>query len=172
MSARLTTADRNRFYDHEYIETLKKLVDHVVLREAPIFFDLLMTASRTRMAFRERASGIRGKVREAVGPRLQSDPAKKTGKSCGRERQALTVGPAWRGQGRREPKDIPRVELASLASSLPTRLSEEEVVRAMQDRLGISAFPRRPENVWRRPHVSPTDCERRLSSQIAGRSSH
>ncbi len=133
----ITTADRNRFYDPEYIEILKQMVDRVVLSEAPIFFDVLVDRIADAHGFQRTRSGIRARVREAVGRRFKTTREE--------DREIIWLrdagpdgGPAWRGAGRRDPKDIPLVELASLASELRTTiLDEEEVVRAMQDRLGV-----------------------------------
>jgi very-short-patch-repair endonuclease len=137
--ASISSLDRARFYDLAYRPDLRRMVDHVVEVEGPIYFDLLVDRVARAHGFQRTKDLIRGTVRSALG----------------RDRFMITVDgdreiiwprgmstsqlPRYRGAGGREHGNIPLPELASLAAILSAQgIETKELVRGMQEHFALA----------------------------------
>ncbi len=132
------TPNRGRFYDRGYLAELRKMVDHVVETEGPLYFDLLVERIARAHGFQRAKDGIRGVVKTALGqgrfPVTKDEGSELIWPKDGDP----TVLPPWRGPGSRQHGDVPLPELASLAATLRAiGLEGEDLVRAMQDRFRL-----------------------------------
>jgi hypothetical protein len=68
--AEIATPDRSRFHDAAYRPQLRKMVDHVVAVEGPVYFDVLVDRISRAHGF-QRAKGM---IRDTVASALWSGP--------------------------------------------------------------------------------------------------
>ena len=133
------TPDRTLFYDAAYRPELRKMVDHVIAVEAPIYFDVLVGRISGAHGFHRAKGTIRDVIKSALGrgrfPQTEDD-GRELIWPAGAETNALYP---WRGLGPRDHHDIPLVELASLAKPLvAASLDDEIVIRTMQEKLRLA----------------------------------
>ncbi len=130
--AAIAAPEQARFYDRDYRPVLRRMVDHVIETEGPIFFDVLVDRISRAHGFQRSADRIRGIVKMALG--LDRMTITKEG-----DREIvwppgvspLTLTPY---RERRDHGDIPLPELASLATQLRQKGFEgEELVREIQE---------------------------------------
>ena len=130
--------DQARFYDAAYRPELRRMVDHVIAVEGPLYFDLLVERISRAHGFQRAKNTIREIIRSALGrgryPHTQDDgqdliwPA-------GADPLALCP---WRGLGRRNHHQLPLAELASLAKGfVDDGFDDETTFRAMQEALEL-----------------------------------
>ena len=129
---------RDRFYDASYRSDLRKMVDHVVETEGPIYFDVVVDRIARAHGLQRSGEVVQKVVAAALG---QSRFAKS------RDGDRQIVWPSntnfgkmtpYRGAGGRDHGDIPLPELAGLAEVLQTEgLDDEEIVRRMQEHFGL-----------------------------------
>jgi hypothetical protein len=137
--AAVVAPDRSRFYDVGYRTELRRMVDHVVEVEAPIYFDVLVERIARAHGIQRSGENVQKVVAAALGRRRF--PNSRDG-----DREIIwplnsMVGPkaAYRGAGGRDHTDIPMPELAGLAEILRRGgLDEdEEIIRGMQEHFGL-----------------------------------
>jgi hypothetical protein len=131
--------DRERFYDVSYRTNLRKMIDHVVEIEGPIYLDVLIDRIARAHGFQRSGENVQRVIRSALG--RGRFPATRDG---GREiiwPQAASPGAKspYRQAGGREHGDVPLPELASLPDFLRTRGLEEneDLIRGMQEHFGL-----------------------------------
>lgn len=131
--------DRTRFYDEAYPSELRKMVDHVIAVEGPVYFDVLVDRVSRAHSFQRAKTAIRDIITFALGRGrfLQThDDGHVLIWPAGADTNALRV---WRGTGSRGHHEVPLVELASLAKPLVAgSLDDEIVLRAMQEKLHLA----------------------------------
>jgi Protein of unknown function (DUF3320) len=136
--AEIATPDQSRFYDPAYRIELRKMVDHVIGVEGPLYFDLLVDRISRAHGFQRAKHMIRDIIRSALRrgryPQTQDDGQELIW-PIGADTHALCP---WRGSGGRRHNQIPLIELASLANVFqPAELDDEAVIRTMQDVFGL-----------------------------------
>lgn len=138
--ATVAVPEQARFYERDYRPVLRRMVDHVVETEGPIYFDVLVDRISRAHGFQRAAERIRGIVKATLGP--SRIPVTQEGDReivWPASANALGLTPYRRGE-RRDHGDIPLPELASLAAELAreTGFEGEELVREIQEhfRLG------------------------------------
>jgi hypothetical protein len=121
-----------------YRPELRKMIDHVVATEGPLYFDLLVERVARAHGFQRAGEGIRGVVKAALGADRFPTTEDDGGELVWPMEADPSVRPAWRGSGSRQHRDIPLVELASLTSALRADgFEDKDLLRAMQDRVGL-----------------------------------
>jgi very-short-patch-repair endonuclease len=130
----VVTPDRERFYDVTYRAELRKMVDHVVDCEGPIFFDVLVDRLARAHGFQRSGENVRQIIGAALGTNrfitTKEDDRDVIWPLNGNVGRKTT----FRGDGGRAHTDIPLPELAGLANSLHAQgLEAEELVRGMQE---------------------------------------
>jgi hypothetical protein len=122
-STRLTVTtvaapDRDRFYDVDYRNDLRCMVDHVIEIEGPIYFDVLIERIARAHGFQRSGENVQRIIRAALG--RQRFPATRDG-----DREVIWPQNAkpctkipYRGAGGRDHSDVPLPELAGLADVL------------------------------------------------------
>lgn len=137
--ASVVAPDRVRFYDVGYRGELRRMVDHVIEIEGPIYFDVLVERVARAHGFQRSGETVQKIVAAALGRRRF--PSSHDGDREVVWPQDVVVGPktTYRGAGGREHVDIPLPELAGLAEILRRRglEDEEEVIRGMQEHFGL-----------------------------------
>jgi len=137
--AAVVAPDRSRFYDVGYRTELRRMVDHVIEVEAPIYFDVLVERIARAHGIQRSGENVQKVIAAALGRRRF--PNSRDG-----NREIIwplnsMVGPkaAYRGAGGRDHTDIPMPELAGLAEILRRGgLDEdEEIIRGMQEHFGL-----------------------------------
>jgi hypothetical protein len=115
--ASVATADRLLFYDLDYRPTLRLMVDHVVEREAPIYFEVLVDRISRAHGFQPAKDMIRGIIKAALASRypITSDDDREIIWPLGAD---PTILPPYRISDHREHGDLPLPELATLAGWL------------------------------------------------------
>jgi Protein of unknown function (DUF3320) len=136
--AEAATPDQSRFYDPAYRPQLRKMIDHVVAIEGPIYFDTLVGRVARAHGFQRARGTIREIIRSSLGrgrfPQTQDDGQELIWPVGAR---AHVLCP-WRGPGPRHHHEIPLVELASLAKAFEAAgYDDETVIRAMQETFGL-----------------------------------
>ena len=137
--AEVATPDQSRFYDPTYRPELRKMVDHVISVEGPIYFDLLVDRISRAHSFQRAKQTIREIIRSALGrgryPHTEDD-----GQQLIWPAEADTKSPcAWRAGGSRHHNQIPLVEIAGLARNLlAAEPDDEEIVRSIQEAVGLA----------------------------------
>jgi len=130
--------DQARFYDAGYRPVLRKMVDHVVAIEGPIYFDQLVDRVSRAHGFQRARGAIRETIQSALGVGrfpLTLDDGQDLIWPAGAD--ANRPWP-WRGAGPRRHHQIPLAELASLAGTCAeTGDDDETVIRAMQESLQL-----------------------------------
>ena len=135
----VVSPDRERFYDVSYRSDLRRMVDHVIEIEAPIYVDILIDRIARAHGFMRSGETVQRMVNSALG--LTRFPVSKDGDRkvvWPRDAEAGAKTP-YRGAGGREHGDIPLCELAGLADILRTEGVEDEeyLIRGMQEHFGL-----------------------------------
>lgn len=135
----VVAADRDRFYDAGYRGDLRRMVDHVIEVEGPIYFDVLVERIARAHGFQRSGETVQSIVAAALGRRRF--PNSRDGDREVVWPQDFVVGPktTYRGAGGRDHVDIPLSELAGLAELLRAGGLEEQedVIRGMQEHFGL-----------------------------------
>ena len=136
--AMVAAPDQSRFYDPAYRPHLRKMIDHIIAIEAPIYFDTLVSRISRAHGFQRARGTIREIIRSSMGrgrfPQTEDDGQELIW-PLGADINALCP---WRGSGLRHHHEIPMVELASLAKSFVVAgYDDETVIRSMQESLGL-----------------------------------
>ena len=137
--AEVATPEQSRFYDPAYRPELRKMVDHVISVEGPIYFDLLVDRISRAHNFQRARHTIRDIIRSALGrgryPHTQDDGQELIW-PAGADTKTLSP---WRAGGSRHHSQVPLVELAGLARHLLTvELNDEDLVRNIQEVVGLA----------------------------------
>jgi hypothetical protein len=137
--ADIAVPDHSRFYDALYRPELRKMVDHVIAVEAPLYFELLVDRLSRAHGFQRAKHTIRETIQSALG-RGRYTETEDDGRvliwPAGADVSGLTP---WRGTGGRNHSIIPLVELASLVASLAAEdLDEEVLIRRVQYELDLA----------------------------------
>jgi hypothetical protein len=130
--------EREKFYEPSYRGHLRRMVDHVISREAPIYFDVLVERIARAHGFQRSGEVVQKTVWAALGK--GRFPSSRDGdRHLIWPAQAEVVSKtAYRGAGGRDHGDIPLPELAGLAEILRAKgLEEEEIIRGMQEHFGL-----------------------------------
>jgi hypothetical protein len=132
--------DRERFYDVGYRSDLRRMVDHVIEIEAPIYFDVLVDRISRAHGFMRSGETVQRIVSSALG--LTRFPVSKDGDRKVVWPRDAEAGPKtpYRGAGGRDHGDIPLCELAGLAEVIRFHHGledEEEIIRGMQEHFGL-----------------------------------
>ena len=131
--------DRERFYDVSYRTNLRKMIDHGVDIEGPIYFDVLIDRIARAHSFQRSGETVQRIIRAALG--RGRFPTTRDG-----DREVIwpqNAAPGdkspYRGAGGREHGDVPLPELASLAYYLRAQGLEEneDLIRGMQEHFGL-----------------------------------
>ncbi|WFU20729.1 DUF3320 domain-containing protein [Bradyrhizobium sp. CB3481] len=131
--------DRERFYDVSYRTNLRRMIDHVVEIEGPIYFDVLIDRIARSHGFQRSGENVQRVIRSALG--RGRFPVTRDG-----DREIIWPQDAapgakspYRQAGGREHGDVPLPELANLADFLRTRGLEddEDLIRGMQEHFGL-----------------------------------
>jgi hypothetical protein len=131
--------DRENFYEPSYRSDLRRMVDHVISREAPIYFDVLVERIARAHGFQRSGEVVQRTVWAALG--RGRFPSSRDG-----DRHLIWPADAdilsktaYRGAGGRDHGDIPLPELAGLAEILRAKglEEEEEIIRGMQEHFGL-----------------------------------
>ena len=135
----VATPDQSRFYDPAYRPELRKMVDHVISVEGPIYFDLLVDRISRAHSFQRAKHTIREIIRSALGrgryPHTQDDGQELIWPA---EADTKTLC-AWRAGGSRHHNQIPLIEIAGLAHNLlAPEPDDEELVRNIQEAVGLA----------------------------------
>lgn len=136
--ASVAIPERLRFYDLDYRPTLRQMVDHVVVLEAPVYFDVLVDRISRAHGFQRAKDMIRGIIKAALANKytITAEDDREIIWPIGADPTEL---PPYRGSDCREHIDVPLPELATLANQLrASGLDDEEVVRAMQEHFGLA----------------------------------
>jgi hypothetical protein len=100
--AEVAVPDRNRFYDAAYRTELRKMVDHVVAVEGPVYFDVLVDRISRAHGFQRARATIRDIISSALGrgrfPHTRDDGHELIW-PAGADTNALRL---WRGAGTRD----------------------------------------------------------------------
>jgi hypothetical protein len=138
--------DRERFYEVDYRAHLRKMVEHLVETEGPIYFDVLVERVARAHGFQRSGETVQKVIDAALG-RHRYPCSKDVDRDVIWPTDATIEKIAYRGTMGREHADIPLLELAGLADLLRARglEEEEEIVRAMKDHFGLArlAMPTR-----------------------------
>jgi Protein of unknown function (DUF3320) len=137
--AEVATPEQSRFYDPAYRPELRKMVDHVISVEGPIYFDLLVDRISCAHNFQRARHAIRNIIRSALGrgryPHTQDDGQELIW-PAGADTKTLSP---WRAGGPRHHSQVPLVELAGLVRHLLTvELNDEDLVRNIQEVVGLA----------------------------------
>uniref|UniRef100_A0A973WVA5 DUF3320 domain-containing protein n=1 Tax=Bradyrhizobium quebecense TaxID=2748629 RepID=A0A973WVA5_9BRAD len=131
--------DRESFYEPSYRGHLRRMVDHVISQEAPIYFDVLVERIARAHGFQRSGEVVQKTVWAALGK--GRFPSSRDG-----DRHLIWPVDAevvsktsYRGAGGRDHGDIPLPELAGLAEILRAEglEEEEEIIRGMQEHFGL-----------------------------------
>jgi hypothetical protein len=129
---------RDRFYDASYRSDLRKMVDHVVETEGPIYFDVLVDRIARAHDFQRSGEVVQKVVGAALGRSRFTTTRDGDREIVWPSNATAAKKTPYRGAGGRDHGDIPLPELAGLAEVLRTEgLDEEEIVRSMQDHFGL-----------------------------------
>jgi hypothetical protein len=132
------TPDRERFYDNDYRPELRKMVDYVVEKEAPVYFDVIVERISRAHGFQRAKDQIRGIIRQALGRGRYPISQDAEREIVWPKDWDASVPPEWRSSARRKHEDIPLPELASLAARLRANGYEgEDLVRSMQEHFSL-----------------------------------
>ncbi|SEH87233.1 DUF3320 domain-containing protein [Tardiphaga sp. OK245] len=127
------TPERDRFYDVDYRPSLRKMVDHVVSVEGPMYFDLLVDRLARAHGIQRSGETVQKVVKSALGRDrypLSRDDDRDIVWNAGNGVKDIV---AYRTGGERVHGEIPLCELAGLAQMLSaTGFEDEEIVRGMQ----------------------------------------
>jgi hypothetical protein len=138
--------DRERFYEVDYRAHLRKMIEHLVETEGPIYFDVLVERVARAHGFQRSGETVQKVIDAALG-RHRYPCSKDVDRDVIWPTDAIIEKIAYRGTMGREHADIPLLELAGLADLLRARGLEEEedIVRAMKDHFGLArlAMPTR-----------------------------
>jgi very-short-patch-repair endonuclease len=135
----IVAPDRDRFYEVSYRADIRRMVDHVVEIEGPIYFDVLVDRIARAHGFQRSGDAVQSIVGGALG-RYRFATTKDD------EREVIWPKDApggkmtrYRGAGGREHGDIPLAELTGLVEILRSRglEDEDEIVRGLQDHFGL-----------------------------------
>lgn len=131
--------DRERFYEVDYRAHLRKMVEHLVETEGPIYFDVLVERVARAHGFQRSGETVQKVIDAALG-RHRYPCSKDVDRDVIWPTDASIEKIAYRGTMGREHADIPILELAGLADLLRARGLEEEedIVRAMKDHFGLA----------------------------------
>jgi hypothetical protein len=136
--AEAATPDHSRFYDPAYRPQLRKMLDHVVAIEGPIYFDTLVGRVARAHGFQRARGTIREIIRSSLGRgrfAQTQDDGKELIWPVGADASVLCP---WRGPGPRHHHEIPLVELASLAKVFEAAgYDDETIIRTMQETFGL-----------------------------------
>src|SRR5262249_3185671 len=125
---------RDRFYDASYRGDLRKMVDHVVEIEGPIYFDVPVDRIARAHGFQRSGEVVQKVVGAALGPSRFTTTRDGDREIVWPSKTKISKKMAYRGAGGRDHGDIPLPELAGLAAVLQTEgLDDEEIVRRMQE---------------------------------------
>jgi very-short-patch-repair endonuclease len=137
--ASVATPDRERFYDVGYRIDLRKMIDHVIEIEGPIYFDALIDRIARAHGFQRSGETVQKIIRAALG--RSRFPTTKDGDREIVWPQHVVTGDKipYRGAGGREHSDVPLPELAGLADQLRTLGLEddEDLIRGMQEHFSL-----------------------------------
>lgn len=131
--------DRENFYEPSYRSHLRRMVDHVISREAPIYFDVLVERIARAHGFQRSGEVVQRTVWAALG-RGRFPSSRDGDRHLIWPADAEIVSKtAYRGAGGRDHGDIPLPELAGLAEILRAKglEEEEEIIRGMQEHFGL-----------------------------------
>src|SRR5208337_838133 len=136
--AEVAAPDQSRFYDPAYHPHLRKMIDHTISIEGPIYFDTLVSRISRAHGFQRARGTIREIIRSSMGrgrfPQTEDDGQELIW-PLGANIDALCP---WRGSGPRHHQEIPMVELASLARTfVAAGCDDETVIRSLQEGLGL-----------------------------------
>jgi very-short-patch-repair endonuclease len=136
----VVTPDRNRFYDVSYRLDLRRMVDHVVEVEGPIYFDVLVDRIARAHGFQRSGETVQKIIVAAVG-RNRFPSSRDSDREIIWPKDATTgLKTPYRGAGGREHGDIPLPELAGLAEKMRVEhgLEDfEDIIRGMQEHFGL-----------------------------------
>jgi len=136
--ASVATPDRARFYEPDYGIVLRRMVDHVIEKEAPVFFDQIVERVSEAHGFQRAGGEIRNIVRQALGRGRYPVTREEEREVIWPEDWNAEARPFWRHSDRRKHSDIPLPELASLAARLQMKgLDGNDLVRAIQEHFGL-----------------------------------
>jgi very-short-patch-repair endonuclease len=137
--ASVARPERDRFYDVSYRPQLRKMLDHIVDLEGPIFFDLLVDRLARAHGLQRSGETVRQVVGAALGTARYISTRENDREVVWPRKEGIGCTIAFRGAGGREHVDIPLQELAGLADLLRDRgLRREELVRGMQEHFGLA----------------------------------
>ena len=131
--------DRECFYEPSYRGDLRRMIDHVISQEAPIYFDVLVERIARAHGFQRSGEVVQRTVWAALGSaRFPSSREGDRHLIWPADAEAVSKT-AYRGAGGRDHGDIPLPELAGLAEILRAGglEEEEEIIRGMQEHFGL-----------------------------------
>jgi very-short-patch-repair endonuclease len=137
--ASVATPDRERFYDVGYRIDLRKMIDHVIDIEGPIYFDVLIDRIARAHGFQRSGETVQKIIRAALG-RSRLPITKDGDREIVWPQNVVTDDKIpYRGAGGREHGDVPLPELAGLADQLRTQGLEddEDLIRGMQEHFSL-----------------------------------
>jgi very-short-patch-repair endonuclease len=137
--AALFRPDRDRFYDVGYREHLRRMVEHLVQTEGPIYFDVLVDRVARAHGFQRSGETVQKIIASALG-RHRYPSSKDLDREVIWPKEAVIERVQYRGAMGRDHADIPLLELAALADILRAKGLEdsEEIVRGMQEHFGLA----------------------------------
>lgn len=131
--------DRESFYEPSYRGNLRRMVDHVISQEAPIYFDVLVERIARAHGFQRSGEVVQRTIWAALG-RGRFPSSRDGDRHLIWPADAEVVSKtAYRGAGGRDHGDIPLPELVGLAEILGAGglEEEEEIIRGMQEHFGL-----------------------------------
>ncbi|WP_407176383.1 DUF3320 domain-containing protein [Bradyrhizobium sp. STM 3562] len=138
--------NRERFYELDYRAHLRKMVEHIVQTEGPLYFDVLVERVARAHGFQRSGETVQRIIDSALG-KHRYPCSKDVDREVIWPKEAIIEKIKYRGTMGRDHADIPLLELAGLADVLRTQGFDdtEEVVRAMKDHFGLArlAMPTR-----------------------------
>ncbi|SFM85555.1 Protein of unknown function [Bradyrhizobium sp. Rc3b] len=133
--ASVATPDRDRFYEVGYRGTLRRMVDHVIEIEGPLYFDVLVDRIARAHGFMRSGETVQKIIASSLG-RNRFPTTKDGEREIVWPQDAMAESAPYRGAGGRDHIDIPLPELASLAATLRSE-EDEDIIRGMQEHFGL-----------------------------------
>jgi very-short-patch-repair endonuclease len=139
--------DKDRFYEITYRSVLRKMIDHVVHVEGPIYFDVLIDRIARAHGFQRSGEVVQRTIRASLGQGRFPTTQDGDREIIWPQNAAPAARWPYRGGGGRQHGDVPLPELAGLGELLRAGGldDKEELIRGMQEhfRLGRLAVSTR-----------------------------
>ncbi|MGY3581970.1 very-short-patch-repair endonuclease [Bradyrhizobium sp. USDA 4341] len=131
--------DRERFYEVDYRGYLRKMVEHLVQAEGPIYFDVLVERIARVHGFQRSGETVRQIIDAALG-RHRYPCSKDVDRDVIWPKDTIVEKVKYRGSMGRDHVDIPLLELAGLVDVLRAKGFEEpeDIIRAMKEHFGLA----------------------------------